>query len=337
MDGQLMGTQGGYLSTGAGIASIPCALEATLDSISTNFTVTNGGISWNNTEFANGIAGIFRTPANLVADAKIIARFAGAIEPDWVAVALMAMPAPSLPANASQSTSMASVVGAGSSSSSATPGQYSAGRTSTSGSSYSSISTTFGTPTPVSGNTASHSTSQSATPTFACPANNGSTITDTNGVQYMLGCGEDTTTSSYTATTVTGSFDECFALCDTLIDCLSFVYVGGTNGVGSGQCEFKHQTGTFVASDGGHVAAIRISPLISSSTAATLASFSSTGPIGPSFVQRVGLEVFHDEHFLRQKLFEPVFDVFLHQHDVQFDSWSIWFPDLDIIISQYSE
>jgi len=35
-------------------------------------------------------------------------------------------------------------------------------------------------------------------PTFKCPANNYTAVTDPSGVQYILGCAYDTTYNSYT-------------------------------------------------------------------------------------------------------------------------------------------
>ncbi|KAK0948997.1 hypothetical protein LTR91_026809, partial [Friedmanniomyces endolithicus] len=122
--------------------------------------------------------------------------------------------------------------------------------------------------------TSSSSTSFSVppAPTYACPANNGQTVTDLSSVQYSLGCGEDTTMGAYGSSHVQNSFDECFALCDNFPGCMAFTYEGGNNGVGSGVCFFKNQPATLISGNAGLVGAIRLSPMPSSTSSAGMTS-----------------------------------------------------------------
>ncbi|KAK5689316.1 Histone-lysine N-methyltransferase set-6 [Elasticomyces elasticus] len=55
-------------------------------------------------------------------------------------------------------------------------------------------------------------------------------------------CQADTTLGNYAVRTVTGSWNDCFAACQTQTDqtCTGFTYTGGANGVGSGSCFLKN-------------------------------------------------------------------------------------------------
>ncbi|KAK3630809.1 hypothetical protein LTR56_017226 [Elasticomyces elasticus] len=145
-----------------------------------------------------------------------------------------------------------------------------------------------------SSTTSSASTSFSVppAPTFACPANNGQTVTDLSGVQYSIGCGEDTTIGAYGSSRVQDSFNECFALCDNFPGCVAWTYTGGDNGVGAGVCFFKNQPAVFTSGTAAQVAAIRMSPVqsagastssqaSSSSSAGSVTTATFTGPINP--------------------------------------------------------
>ncbi|KAK4556524.1 hypothetical protein LTR86_006669 [Recurvomyces mirabilis] len=298
--GQLTSTTGGYVSTAPGIESLPFALTSAPEVISNNFTVANGVLAWSNAVFTDGKATLYKTPTDQVDNAQIIARLSGPISNDWAAVALMAMPVSgSVTANASQSTSMASVITIGPASTSAVTSQSSQGSQtalsntggltpSSTGTSYSIMSSSpplsqRTSSVVVSGSlsmTSATTASQSAIPTYACPANNGSTVGDLQGIQYTIGCGQATTGDTFASTTVSRSFDECFGLCDQLPGCLAFYYDGGSNGVGTGTCWFNGQPASFVSASVGHVAAIRVSSPSSPSSSVTLATFS-TGPLGP--------------------------------------------------------
>ncbi|KAK5690427.1 hypothetical protein LTR97_012295 [Elasticomyces elasticus] len=145
-----------------------------------------------------------------------------------------------------------------------------------------------------SSTTSSASTSFSVppAPTFACPANNGQTVTDLSGVQYSIGCGEDTTIGAYGSSRVQDSFNECFALCDNFPGCVAWTYTGGGNGVGAGVCFFKNQPAVFTNGTATQVGAIRMSPAqpasssmspqsSSSSSAGSVTTATFTGPINP--------------------------------------------------------
>lgn len=83
------------------------------------------------------------------------------------------------------------------------------------------------------------SSSATASPTFACPGNNGQIVIDPYGGQYLIACSSDTSGSYSTAPSVTIGFDDCFALCDNTPGCNAVSYVGGINGVGAGLCYIK--------------------------------------------------------------------------------------------------
>ncbi|KAK3677400.1 hypothetical protein LTR78_002938 [Recurvomyces mirabilis] len=268
-NGQLTSTTGGYVSTAPGIESLPFALTSAPEVISINFTVTNGVLVWSNAVFTDGKATLYKTPTDLVDNAQIIARLSGPTSNDWAAVALMAMPVSGpVTANASQSTSMASVVSIGPASTSAVTSQSSLGSQtaqsntggpapSSTGTFYSAMSSSLSvsqttSSAVVSGSitmTSATTSSQSAIPTYACPANNDSTVGDLEGIQYTIGCGQATTGDTFASTTVSRSFNECFGLCDQLPGCLAVYYDGGSNGVGAGTCWFNNQPASFLRDD----------------------------------------------------------------------------------------
>ncbi|THW80207.1 hypothetical protein D6D19_00616 [Aureobasidium pullulans] len=78
-------------------------------------------------------------------------------------------------------------------------------------------------------------------PTNSCPAQNLQTITDFNGVNYVIACGNDTNGNGVTALGANYGFNECFDKCDSYTAstspsvCNAFQWVGtGANGVGGG-------------------------------------------------------------------------------------------------------
>ncbi|KAK3639806.1 hypothetical protein LTR22_017314 [Elasticomyces elasticus] len=80
------------------------------------------------------------------------------------------------------------------------------------------------------------------TPTYVCPADSGRLVTDQYANQFVMQCQADTTLGNYAVRTVTGSWNDCFAACQTQTDqtCTGFTYTGGANGVGSGSCFLKN-------------------------------------------------------------------------------------------------
>ncbi|CAD0091399.1 unnamed protein product, partial [Aureobasidium mustum] len=88
-------------------------------------------------------------------------------------------------------------------------------------------------------------------PDFTCPAQNGQIVTDLSGVQYLLGCGNDTSgssTGSGMQPQAPNNFNDCFSSCDAYTAttsptaCNAFVYVGASNGAGAGNCYMKFVT-----------------------------------------------------------------------------------------------
>ncbi|KAF7187314.1 hypothetical protein HII31_11402 [Pseudocercospora fuligena] len=71
--------------------------------------------------------------------------------------------------------------------------------------------------------------------------------TDSNGVQYQVECGSDTTGqdvgSYYPTSDVANSFEECYAQCDAISGCQGFTWLSSDdtsiNGNGNGNCYFK--------------------------------------------------------------------------------------------------
>lgn len=91
-NGVLTTTNGGYISTSAGVATEPFAVSWTAQAIDTQFVVQQGVLTWKNTQFSNGVAGLYQTPAGLVNNAEVIARFSGPVDPSWQSVELGARP-----------------------------------------------------------------------------------------------------------------------------------------------------------------------------------------------------------------------------------------------------
>ncbi|THX42979.1 hypothetical protein D6D10_01494 [Aureobasidium pullulans] len=76
-------------------------------------------------------------------------------------------------------------------------------------------------------------------PTNSCPAQNLQTVTDFNGVNYVIACGNDTNGVGVTALQANYGFNECFDKCDSYTAstspsvCNAFQWVGASaNGVG---------------------------------------------------------------------------------------------------------
>ncbi|THZ51879.1 hypothetical protein D6C90_01517 [Aureobasidium pullulans] len=125
-------------------------------------------------------------------------------------------------------------------------------------------------------------------PTNSCPAQNLQTITDFNGVNYVIACGNDTNGNGVTALGANYGFNECFDKCDSYTAstspsvCNAFQWVGtGANGVGGGNCYLKFvSTASFVtAYNTNNVGAIRVvvaTPTIASSASSSSSSSSSS-------------------------------------------------------------
>lgn len=114
---------------------------------------------------------------------------------------------------------------------------------------------------PSGSDVASPSSSSSATPTLTgyCPTANGQTITDSNGLDYVVHCSSDSSTTSYTSVAATRSYMDCMTACDAAksTGCIGFTYVGGANGVGGGQCYLKSGTiGRYISSESSLISAV---------------------------------------------------------------------------------
>ncbi|CAD0093930.1 unnamed protein product, partial [Aureobasidium vineae] len=102
-------------------------------------------------------------------------------------------------------------------------------------------------------------------PNFSCPAQNNQVVTDLSGVPYLIGCGNDSNGAAVTILQAPNNFDDCFSSCDAYTatvaptNCNLFVYVGGSSGVGPGNCYLKSATtGSFANGVTNNVAAIRL-------------------------------------------------------------------------------
>ena len=119
-----------------------------------------------------------------------------------------------------------------------------------------------------------------------CPTDDRKTIRDNNGVAYQVLCASDVGAQNGGAEgggNVSGSFNDCFALCDAAVltggagPCTGFTYVGQVNGAGAGNCYLKSGTSYTIGTAGtNNVGAIRQADVGSnSSSSVVLASTSS--------------------------------------------------------------
>ncbi|KAF2151559.1 hypothetical protein K461DRAFT_306893 [Myriangium duriaei CBS 260.36] len=101
------------------------------------------------------------------------------------------------------------------------------------------------------------STAASAVPTaLLCPVVNGTTVTN-QGSDWVIRCNSDSTPGAFRSHGVLHSYLECMGACDTQAGCTAFVYQGGTNGIGSGQCWLQTYHGTYKAAPSGWIAAYK--------------------------------------------------------------------------------
>ncbi|KAL9096362.1 MAG: hypothetical protein Q9165_001359 [Trypethelium subeluteriae] len=119
-----------------------------------------------------------------------------------------------------------------------------------------------------------------ASPTFSCPANSGQLVTDTSGVQWLLGCGNDTSGGAQ-ASGPGNSFDDCFPLCDNKPGCNAWAFVGGPNGVGAGNCYLKINdiSPSLIAGSPNTIGAVLYTPTtLATSTSPAISASSAAGP-----------------------------------------------------------
>ena len=83
------------------------------------------------------------------------------------------------------------------------------------------------------------------------PDVDGKTVTDDGGVQWMIGCYDDTQPSnSFDYIIVQNGWNGCFASCRANANCAAFTFLGeqsGVNGAGRGYCYFKSTGGSATA------------------------------------------------------------------------------------------
>ncbi|OQO12417.1 hypothetical protein B0A48_03059 [Cryoendolithus antarcticus] len=212
--------------------------------------------------------------------------------------ALLVSPAPAGGASSSATSSVTSK-----SSTSSTATAIGPTVTTTTSSTSSSITvmgptiTTTTTSTSTSSTSSSSSSPPAATATgtnaFTCAANNGQTITDAAGIQYIISCGSESSSGSYASYGATTSFNDCFNNCDINYqapggtNCTAFTYFGGNNGVGGGTCFVKNELGeTFLPGNAQLVGVIKMAYYVAQSsssvavvsTTSTTSSTTSTAP-----------------------------------------------------------
>lgn len=138
----------------------------------------------------------------------------------------------------------------------------------------SSTTTTTSRGTATSSGSVSATTAAVIASASACPAADGQVITDSNGNAYTVHCSSDSQQGSYTGVSASSSYLDCMTQCDSAsaAGCVGFVYVGGTNGIGSGTCWLKTGMGSYTSAGNNFIAAVKAS----SSTSTTTTSGGST-------------------------------------------------------------
>lgn len=86
-----------------------------------------------------------------------------------------------------------------------------------------------------------------------CPGSNGQVYSDSNGGQYKLYCGSDTSPGSFKTSTA-ASFDGCMTLCDQTTGCTAVTYASG------GTCYLK-KSFTTATTNSGLNSAVRYVPI----------------------------------------------------------------------------
>ncbi|KAK4507772.1 hypothetical protein PRZ48_001507 [Zasmidium cellare] len=98
--------------------------------------------------------------------------------------------------------------------------------------------------------------------TVTCPAQNGKVIRDVAGIEYVVGCAQDTVGASFAQQAVNGGFADCFSYCSNNVfgTCYFFTFVGGSqDGSGSGNCYFKSSSGgSFTGNNNNFVGAVQL-------------------------------------------------------------------------------
>lgn len=107
------------------------------------------------------------------------------------------------------------------------------------------VTTTQVTTTTLPGVTRTFGSSDATATAALCPATDGETIVDENGVGYTIHCASDSDQGSYASASTVTSYLDCSTFCDASSGCTAWVFVGtpGQGGAGSGTCWLKKQTG----------------------------------------------------------------------------------------------
>lgn len=93
-DGKLTSVDGGYISAEDTARHQIFALSPTLGSISTEFTVKDGVLTWTNSDFSNGAAQFYEIGVEGSENAnRVLVRFSDRINSDWKPILLLARPA----------------------------------------------------------------------------------------------------------------------------------------------------------------------------------------------------------------------------------------------------
>ncbi|KAG9689796.1 carbohydrate-binding module family 50 protein, partial [Aureobasidium melanogenum] len=88
-----------------------------------------------------------------------------------------------------------------------------------------------------------------------CPdAATQSFVTSQSGSLYFMRCSSDTSIGSYSNSKASASWKDCMNSCDSDSRCVAFTYVGGSGGIGSGQCWYKDVLGSAVVAGPNYVA-----------------------------------------------------------------------------------
>lgn len=88
-----------------------------------------------------------------------------------------------------------------------------------------------------------------------CPdAATQSFVTSQSGSLYFMRCSSDTNIGSYSNSRASASWKNCMNSCDSDSRCVAFTYVGGSGGIGSGQCWYKDVLGSAVVAGPNYVA-----------------------------------------------------------------------------------
>ncbi|KAK4988622.1 hypothetical protein LTR50_003805 [Elasticomyces elasticus] len=144
--------------------------------------------------------------------------------------------------------------------------------TSPSTSSSSSAQTSSGTASGASSSTASLGP---FTTNAVCPAADGATYVDANGIGYAIHCSSDSNGGAFSSSSAPNGLRDCFVACDAATNCAGFTFSAYADGTGI--CYAKHSVGTLISAASNIAVGVRIGPMSApSGSAATSGSASSS-------------------------------------------------------------